>query len=268
MGMKNEKKGFFSRMLSSEHKVFETSMFGISVVLTLALVIGIGYYISVAFFNHNTVTDEEANASAVSDSAVTVRESPEPTQTPDENTMIREDDADTQVDEELAKATEGYMPLGTVQKIFSGETSTVNMRSEPSLTASVVAKVPASTKLTFSGLQKKEWMEVEYNGQKGYINAMYLSVDKPKPIETVTPRPTQTPVRTTATPKATKVPKATKTPKASKSPKATKMPKATKTPGAVVTKAPTQAPTEAPTQAPTEAPTQVPTPEPTANTTE
>ena len=59
MGMKNEKKGFFSRMLSSEHKVFETSMFGISVVLTLALVIGIGYYISVAFFNHNTVTDEE-----------------------------------------------------------------------------------------------------------------------------------------------------------------------------------------------------------------
>ena len=147
MGMKNEKKGFFSRMLSSEHKVFETSMFGISVVLTLALVIGIGYYISVAFFNHNTVTDEEANASAVSDSAVTVRESPEPTQTPDENTMIREDDTDTQVDEELAKATEGYT------------TSTVNMRSEPSLTASVVAKVPASTKLTFSGLQKKEWME-------------------------------------------------------------------------------------------------------------
>ena len=176
MGMKNEKKGFFSRMLSSEHKVFETSMFGISVVLTLALVIGIGYYISVAFFNHNTVTDEEANASVVSDSAVTVRESPEPTQTPDENTMIREDDADTQVDEELAKATEGYT------------TSTVNMRSEPSLTASVVAKVPASTKLTFSGLQKKEWMEVEYNGQKGYINAMYLSVDKPKPIETVTDR--------------------------------------------------------------------------------
>ena len=157
MGMKNEKKGFFSRMLSSEHKVFETSMFGISVVLTLALVIGIGYYISVAFFNHNTVTDEEANASAVSDSAVTVRESPEPTQTPDGNTMIREDDADTQVDEELAKATEGYT------------TSTVNMRSEPSLTASVVAKVPASTKLTFYGLQKKEWMEVEYNGQKGYI---------------------------------------------------------------------------------------------------
>ena len=166
MGMKNEKKGFFSRMLSSEHKVFETSMFGISVVLTLALVIGIGYYISVAFFNHNTVTDEEANASAVSDSAVTVRESPEPTQTPDGNTMVREDDADTQVDEELAKATEGYT------------TSTVNMRSEPSLTASVVAKVPASTKLTFSGLQKKEWMEVEYNGQNGYINSMYLLINQ------------------------------------------------------------------------------------------
>ena len=62
--------------------------------------------------------------------------------------------------------------------------------------ASVVAKVPASTKLTFSGLQKKEWMEVEYNGQKGYINAMYLSVDKPKPIETVAPT-TQSPTQGT-----------------------------------------------------------------------
>ena len=65
-------------------------------------------------------------------------------------------------------------------------------------------------------------MEVEYNGQKGYINAMYLSVDKPKPIETVTPRPTQKPVRTTATPKATKAPKAT--PKPTEAPKATEPP--------------------------------------------
>ena len=170
--------------------------------------------------------------------------------------MVREEGGETQVDEQLAQATDGYT------------TWPVKLRAAPALTARFVAKVPASTKLTFSGLQKKEWMEVEYNGQKGYINAMYLSVDKPKPIEAVTPRPTQKPVRTTATPKATKAPKATKTPKASKSPKATKMPKATKTPGTVVTKAPTQAPTEAPTQAPTEAPTQVPTPEPTANTTE
>ena len=178
--MKNDKKGFFKRMLSSEHKIFETSMFSISVILSLVLVIGIGFYVSLVYFNNDTITDEEANASAVTDGAVMVRESPEPSATPSGNTMINEDDLGTDIDDELANATEGYT------------TSTVNMRSEPSLTASVVTKVPASTKLTFKGL-KDEWMEVEYNGMTGYINAMYLSVDKPKPIETVTPRPTSAP---------------------------------------------------------------------------
>ena len=244
-------------MLSSEHKVFETSMFGISVVLTLALVIGIGYYISVAFFNHNTVTDEEANASAVSDSAVTVRESPEPTQTPDGNTMVREDDADTQVDEELAKATEGYT------------TSTVNICvPEPSLTASVVAKVPASTKLTSLVCRRKNGWKLNIMDRKVIsMRCISLLINQNRLRQLLQDRLRNRFVQRLHQ-KATKAPKATKTPKASKSPKATKMPKATKTPGTVVTKAPTQAPTEAPTQAPTEAPTQVPTPEPTANTTE
>lgn len=244
--MKKDKKGFFSRMLSSEHKVFETSMFSISVILSLVLVIGIGYYVSAMFFNNDTITDEEANASAVTDGAVTIREEPEPTATPYENAMINEDDLGSDIDPDLASATEGYT------------TATVNMRSEPSLTSSVVVKVPSGTKLTFVKLHDEEWMEVEYNGMTGYINAMYLSTEKPKPIETVTPRPTTAPV--TATPKATKTPKVTKTPKATKTPKVTKTPKPTTEPTAtaVVTPEPTQKPTPEPTQEPTPTPEQTP----------
>lgn len=240
--MKKDKKGFFARMLSSEHKIFETSMFSISVILSLVLVIGISFSVSKMYFNDDKITDEEADASAVTGSVVSVRESPEPTLPPSGNMMINEDDLGMDVDDELANASEGYT------------TSTVNMRSEPSLTAAVVTKVPASTKVKFIKLHKKEWMEVEYNGTKGYINALYLSTDKPKPIETVPPRSTVPPA--TAVPRTTKPPK---TPKPTKPPK--KTPKPTKPP--VMTQAPTQEPTQAPTPEPTPEPTPKPTPEPT-----
>lgn len=240
--MKKDKKGFFARMLSSEHKIFETSMFSISVILSLVLVVGIWFSVSKMYFNNDKITDEEADASVVTGSVVAVRESPEPTLPPSGNMMINEDDMGTDVDEELANASEGYT------------TSTVNMRSEPSLTATVVTKVPASTKVKFIKLHKKEWMEVEYNGMKGYINALYLSTEKPRPIETVAPRPTVPPA--TATPKATKPPK---TPKPTKPPK--KTPKPTKVP--TITEAPSQEPTSVPTPESTPEPTPKPTPEPT-----
>lgn len=245
--MKKDKKGFFKRMLSSDHKVFETSMFSISVILSLVLVIGIGYYISAMYFDQDTISDEEVNASAVSGSAVTVVESPEPTSTPSGNMMINEDDLGMGIDDELANASEGYT------------TATVNMRSEPSLTAAVVTKVPAATKVTFVKLYKKEWMEVEYNNVNGYINAMYLSTDKPAPIETVAPRPTTAPA--TATPKPTKTPRPVKTPKPTKKPVKTPKPTAVTT----ATPVPTQEPTPKPTPEPTPVPTPEPTPEPTPN---
>ena len=245
--MKKEKKGFFAKMLSSEHRVFETTMFGISVILSLALVIGIGYYVSFTYLDSDVITDEEANASSVTDGALTVRESPEPTSTPDGNMVENEEDWGQDIDDDLATATEGYT------------TATVNMRAEPSLTAAVVAKVPLGMKLKFNKLYKKEWMEVEYNGTTGYINAMYLSTEKPRPIETVTPRPTEAP--------HTKTPVPTKTPKPTKKPKPTTTPKPTKTPRPE-TPQPTEAPTEVPTEAPTKEPTQEPTKEPTKEPTQ
>ena len=135
--MKKDKKGFFARMLSSEHKIFEVSMFSISVILSLVLVVGISYAASKIYFNDNEITEEEADASSATGTSVTVRESPEPTLPPSGNMMINEDDLGTDIDDELAKAAEGYT------------TSTVNMRSEPSLTATVVTKVPMSTKVKF-----------------------------------------------------------------------------------------------------------------------
>lgn len=249
--MKKDKKGFFAKMLSSEHRIFETSMFSISVLLSLALVIGIGYYVSFAYFDKDVITDEEANASSVTEGALAVTEKPEPTATPGGNVIVNEDDSAANIDEELATASEGYT------------TTTVNMRDDTSLTANVVVKVPSGTKLKFLGIKEKEWMKVEYNGNQGYINAMYLSVDKPKPIETVTPYPTAATV--------TKTPKPTKTPSTNKTPKPTKKPKPTKTPSAATeepTEAPTEAPTEVPTQEPTQAPTQAPTEAPTKAPTE
>lgn len=253
--MKKERKGFFAKMLSSEHKIFETSMFGISVILSLALVIGISYYVSLTYFNNDIITDEEANASSVTEGALTVREQPDPTATPDGNMIINDYETGFGIDEELANASAGYT------------TATVNMRSEPALTASVIGKVPIGTKLIFNKLHDNEWMEVQYNGQTGYINAMYLSVEKPKPIETVTPRPT---AAATKSPKPTKSPKATKTPKPTKVPdQATTSPEATPEPTATAvvteepTPKPTQKPTPEPTQEPTPKPTQKPTPEPT-----
>ena len=147
--MKKEKKGFFAKMLSSEHKVFETSMFGISVILSLVLVIGVGYYVSFAYFDNTTITDEEANASSVTEGAVMVTEKPEPTSSPDGNMIENEDEMGANIDEDLASATEGYT------------TTTVNMRDDTSLTANVVAKVPMGTKLTFLGVKDDEWIDLE-----------------------------------------------------------------------------------------------------------
>lgn len=244
-----EKDNFFKKMLNSKHRVLEISMFSISVILSLVLIVGIGFYAS-TFFVKDTITDEEANASSVTDSATTVREEPEPTQTPDGNTMINEDDIGANIDEDLATATEGYT------------TTSVNMRSEPSLTSSVLAKVPMNTKLSFIKLHDSEWMEVDYNGTKGYINAMYLSTEISKPIATVTPRPTAVPQKTKQ-PSKTAKPK--KTPKPQKTPTATKSPTITPTKEPTVTEVPTQAPTEVPTQAPTEVPTKEPIATPVQN---
>ena len=207
--MLNKIKEFFSKMKNDEHSLFEIIMFSISgvvsvVVLVCAIMLG-----NFMFSKQDTVTDQEADAGSVTGSAVTETEEPSATATPDANSVVHEDDnTNDDIDAFLANSDYAYT------------TTSVNMRSDASLTSSVLTKVPSGTKLKLTKLSDdKQWCEVEYNGQTGYIKSLYLSTTKPKPIETVAPttQPTQSSASATRTP----VPKATKTPK----PKATKTPK-------------------------------------------
>ncbi|MBO5488358.1 MAG: SH3 domain-containing protein [Eubacterium sp.] len=252
--MSNKVTNFFSNMKNDEHRVFEITMFSVSSVVALVVVACCIMLGSLYFNNGNQISDEEANAGSVTGTAVTEREEAEPTATPDSNSVIHEDDFNSDIDEELANSEYAYT------------TTNVNMRSEASLTAGVLVKVPSSTKVKVVKLtDDKEWCQVEYNGQTGYIKSLYLSTTKPEPIATVAPtaRPTQQPT-------TTKAPKATKTPK----PKATKTPKPTTDVQATpitVTEPPKTTPvraTEAPTEAPTKEPvvTEAPTKEPAATT--
>jgi uncharacterized protein YgiM (DUF1202 family) len=199
----------------------------------------------------------------------------EPSEEPYDNAIVHgneEDFDDDEADEELKNSDYGYT------------TTTVNMRSEGSLTATVVIKVPAGEKVEFVELQEdNKWMKVTYQGSTGYINVMYLTTTKP--VATATPAPTTSTTTTTTTRTATPAPttaaKKTAKPKATKTPKPTKKPsKATATPeeeeteepsqtAVAITPEPTQQPTEKPTEKPTvtAAPIEKPT-EPAANTEE
>lgn len=263
--MEERKVNFFEKMKTAEHRGFEISMFAVSILMAVVVLISIvmlGIYWGKG--SSNTVSDDGTDDMATS-SAVTVdndEDSAVATQPP-ENPIISEDDFGSS-DEDL-KAGE-----------FAYTTAYVNMRSEASLSASVVTKVPSGTKLKLLELEKEEWFKVDYNGTEGYINTMYLSREKPAPIATATPAPTaRATERPEKTPKPTIKPTKKPTPKPTKKPPVkTESPKETPTPApepletaAVVTPEPTPVPTKAPTPAPTEKPTQAPT-EPPQNTSE
>ena len=253
-----DKINFFQKLKNEENSGLEITMFSISVVVAvfvLACIVTLGVLLHKA--NANRITDEEANANNVTGASVTVTE--QPTASPETNAIVagnEEDFGTDDVDDELKNADSAYT------------TASVNLRSEPSLTASVVTKVPAATKVKVSGLDdSNKWMKVDYNGSTGYINVMYLTTTKPAATATPAPTVTQAPVTATAKPKTTKAPKATKTPapKKTKKPSVTATPEYSAEPTAVVTEAPTEAPTKAPTEAPV--PTKAPATEaPTATT--
>lgn len=248
--MDEKKVNFFSKLKTAKHRNFEITMFAISILMgiaVLASVVVLGMYWSKGASSKIT----EDNDDAVSSSAVTVAddEPADPTATPGNSVITDDDDGNSSYDEDLKPGKKAYT------------TAYVNMRSEASLTASVVTKVPSGTKVKLIKLEKEEWFEVDYNGVTGYINAMYLSDKKPTPIATATPAPTEPPKK--ATPKPTRTPKPTKKP-----PKKTTPPKKTKTPTPFETEEPTERPTQKPTPEPTKVPTPVPTQKPTPEPTE
>ena len=171
-----EKIGFFEKMKTAENKGFEISMFVISIVLALAVVISV-IWLGIYFRNASAakITDEEANANSVTESAV-VQDDDEPMPTPDGKAVVSDsDDYESDIDPELKDAKFGYT------------TAVVNLRSSASLTASVVTKVPMGVRLKFFGMNDDDWMEVSYKGQRGFIHARYLSTTKVEPLATVKP---------------------------------------------------------------------------------
>lgn len=256
-----EKIGFFKKMQTSEHKGFEISMFTISIVLSLAVVIS-AIWIGTYFYKANgtKITDDEANAGSVTESAVVADEDEdeEPVNTPSGNVVVTDTEDDEDIDPDLKDAKVAYT------------TAVVNLRSAASLTASVIMKVPMGEKVKLVKVTDDNWVEVTYESQSGYIHARYLSTTKIEPLATIKPtetpqaRATQTPTaQPTATPtaKPTKKPaKATATPKKTKKP-VTEEPEITEEPD-VTTPEPTVEVTAKPTQKPTVAPTKEPTLQP------
>lgn len=240
--MEDKKVNFFAKLKTAEHRNFEITMFVISVLIAivlLACVVILGVYWGKGA--SDKIADDGEDI--VSSAAVTVTEEPsEATSTP--SSLIMPDDDDLGIDEDLKPGSRAYT------------TAYVNMRSEASLTAAVVTKVPSGARVKIVKLEKKEWFEVTYDGVSGYINAMYLSSKKPAPVATSTPSVTQPP--RTAEPTKRPTAKPTKKP-----PKRTKRPGVTKTPRPQITDEPTSEPTMAPTEKPTAAPTEKPTMAPT-----
>lgn len=241
-----EKPGFFQKMKTAENKGFEISMFVISLILAFAVVVSV-VWIGIYFHNTNAakITDAEANAGSVTESAV-VADDDEPVSTPKGNAVESDTDYyEDDIDPDLKDAKFGFT------------TAVVNLRSSASLTAAVVTKVPMGARVKFLGMKDEGWMEVSYKGQTGFIHARYLSTTKIEPLATIEP---------SAAPKRTAEPTATPKVKPTKKPKKTKRPKVTEEPEPDETDEPeeTPEPTSEPTQAPTAAPTERPTKEPVA----
>lgn len=66
--------------------------------------------------------------------------------------------------------------------------STLNFRSGPSTTQSVIGSIPNGTSITLTGDAQNGWYPVTYNGQSGWVSATYVNAPAP-----TTPPPTTTP---------------------------------------------------------------------------
>jgi uncharacterized protein YraI len=75
-------------------------------------------------------------------------------------------------------------PAGTT----ATTTDALNLRSGPSLTASVVLVIPMGARVTFRGQESNGFVAVTYSGRDGWVFRTYLSIDQPpsSPTRTAT----------------------------------------------------------------------------------
>ncbi len=240
--MSAENKQKFTEKLKTDKKFRFEFIVGIwSGLIACTLLVALIFIAKIYFFSDKSIDSDEVadeTPAVVTEQAV----EPEKTDPPYDKAIINGNEEDFEDDED-DEETEG---LKTAKTAYA--TTVVNLRSEPSLTASVIAKVAAGDEVDILEYGK-EWTKVSYDGKEGYISTIYLSTSKP------VSEPMMTPKVTTTTPKPTVAPKATKPPK----PKKTKKPKQpVKTQKPVKTQEPTDPPK--PTTVPTEPPKPTPAP--------
>ncbi len=211
-------------------------------IVSVILLVGIIFVGKTFIFGNHSIDSEEAEEEippVVSETAV----EPEETEAPYTSAIVSGNEEDFDEEEEDEEDD-----LKTAKTAYA--TTVVNVRSEPSLTATVITKLKTGEEVKILEYDK-EWTKISIHGTEGYVSTIYLSTTKPEkePVATAAPKKTAAP-----TPKPTKKPRATKKPKKTKRPVKTEKP---------VEKTPVPQPTAAPTEPPTPEPTKPPAPEPT-----
>jgi uncharacterized protein YraI len=67
--------------------------------------------------------------------------------------------------------------------------TTLNFRSGPGTSNSVLGSIPHGTSLTITGAAQNGWIPVSYNGKTGYVSAQYVNPFTPNPGTPTTPDP-------------------------------------------------------------------------------
>lgn len=247
--MKEEKQQKFIDKLKNDKKFRFEFIIGIwSGLIACMLVVALVFVGKIFIFGDNSIDSDEQPEevpSVVTEQAV----EPIPTNPPYEDAIIHgneEDfeDLEDESDEELSSAKSAYA------------TTVVNLRSEPSLTSSVITKLQKGDQVDVIEYGK-EWTKVSYQGNDGYVSSIYLSTQMPSPDPTAAPR-----VAATARPVVTAAPtpkvKETAKPKKTKKPVRTEDPVEEEEDEPVITEKPVQTQAPAPTNPPVQ--TQAPAP--------
>lgn len=247
--MSEENKQKFTEKLKTDKKFRFEFIVGVwSGLIACVLLVALVFVAKIYIFSDKSIESDEIadeTPAVVTEQAV----EPEKTDPPYNKAIISGNEEDFEDDED-DEETEGLKSAKTAYA-----TTVVNLRSEPSLTASVITKVAAGDEVDILEYGK-EWTKVSYDGKDGYISTIYLSTKKP------VSEPAATPKITTTTPKPTVAPRATKTPKPRKTKKPVKTHRPVRTQEPADPTEPTTVPTEPPkpTPAPTEPPKLTPAP--------
>ncbi len=203
--MSAENKQKFTEKLKTDKKFRLEFIVGIwSGLIACVLLVALVFIAKIYIFSDKSIDSDEIvdeTPAVVTEQAI----EPEKTNPPYKSAIIsgnEEDFNDDENDEEIEE-------LKSAKTAYA--TTVVNLRSEASLTASVITKLDAGDEVDILEYGR-EWTKVSFNGKEGYVSTIYLSTRKPVSEPTYTPKVTAAKPKPTVTPKPTKSPKPTPAP--------------------------------------------------------